>query len=156
MFIGEVCSDPVLMVKVCAYCGLSEVIASHCVCYICILVLMSSIEPWLLIPCPSPLPHPQTKSAAPPPIPQQSWSSPTPAKQKGKDATMDVSPVSSDNEEEMNVRSDWGPTGMHWAVGCCIAYAPVHSAVRKWCAWILCALQSLHMHTVRGTCCVHS
>ena len=76
--------------------------------YVRSLVFMSSIEQWLLIPCPSPLPHPQTKSAAPPPIPQQSWSSPTPAKQKGKDATMDVSPVSSDNEEEMNVRRRLG------------------------------------------------
>ena len=56
------------------------------------------------MPCPSSLPHPQTRSAAPPPAVQQSWSPPTPSRRKDKDATMDVSPVSSDNEEDMNVR----------------------------------------------------
>ena len=57
---------------------------------------------------PSPL-HPQSKSAAPPPPPvsQQSWSPPVPSR-KEKDATMDVSPVSSDNEEDMNVRKKQG------------------------------------------------
>lgn len=124
--------------------------------YVCILVLMSSIEPLLLIPCPPLCPTPRPNllplhlfpSSPGPPPPQLSG--------KGRMPPWMSVPSPPTMKRKWTWGDDWGPTGMHWVVGCCIAYAPVHSAV----TWTLCTLQSLHIrtyiHTVHKTCCVHS